>query len=168
MSLSISSSRRRRLRPVLTGVAAGVLALSMAGCGSSSDTAGADPAPASSSPASAAPTAPRTPTTSPSSSPSSSPTRSPSPSASSSAARPMVITIKDYAYTGADSVAPGSTVMVTNDDDVAHTVTSDEGDDFDVNVAPGATESFQAPSSPGSYAYHCTFHSDMHGTLAVS
>ncbi|MGI8612722.1 MAG: cupredoxin domain-containing protein [Nocardioidaceae bacterium] len=39
---------------------------------------------------------------------------------------------------------------------------------FDVNVtAGGGTATFTAPTKPGSYPYHCTYHSSMHGTLVV-
>lgn len=47
--------------------------------------------------------------------------------------------------------------------------TSDQSGLFDVTVnASGGTATFTAPpSKPGTYPYHCTFHSDMHGTLVV-
>lgn len=88
------------------------------------------------------------------------------PSSSSEPAEEAVITIKDYAYDGPSSVSAGATVTVTNEDDVAHTVTDDDGS-FDVNIAGGATESFTAPDEPGDYAFHCTFHSNMTATLTV-
>ncbi len=75
--------------------------------------------------------------------------------------------IKNFAYQGPSSVKPGATVSVTNQDSTAHTVTSDMSGQFDVTVAPGATETFKAPSKPGSYAYHCNFHAEMHGVLVV-
>ncbi len=77
------------------------------------------------------------------------------------------ITIQDFAFGGAAMVAAGSTVTVTNADSETHSVTADGDGGFDVTVAPGASETFVAPSEPGSYPYHCLFHSDMHGTLRV-
>lgn len=57
--------------------------------------------------------------------------------------------------------------MVKNDDSVNHTVTADSGSAFDVTVNASSTATFTAPTKPGTYAYHCTFHSNMHGTLVV-
>ncbi len=63
--------------------------------------------------------------------------------------------------------AAGSTVTVMNEDKETHTVTADDGDSFDVTVPAGATRTFTAPDKPGSYPFHCSFHSDMHGALRV-
>ena len=76
------------------------------------------------------------------------------------------ITIKDFKYTTPASVAPGAKINVTNEDSAAHTVTADSGDAFDDQANTG-TSSFTAPSQPGSYPFHCTFHPEMHGTLVV-
>lgn len=59
-------------------------------------------------------------------------------------------------------------MRVTNKDSVAHTVTADSGQAFDVTVQPGQTATFTAPATAGSYKFHCTFHSTMHGMLTVS
>ncbi len=77
------------------------------------------------------------------------------------------ITIKDFAYQGPGTVAPGAKITVTNQDSEAHTVTADSGNAFNVTIAAGATATFTAPSSPGSYAFHCNFHGNMHGSLTV-
>lgn len=79
-----------------------------------------------------------------------------------------MITIKSYGYSGTLTVKPGATVMVANDDGVAHTVTADSGSAFDVNVKGGDTATFKAPTKPGTYNYHCTYHAEMHGVLKVS
>jgi plastocyanin len=79
----------------------------------------------------------------------------------------VVITITNFAYQGPDSVSPGSTVMVKNQDSQAHTVTSDQAGLFDAVVPGGGNVVFTAPTTAGSYAYHCTYHSNMHGTLVV-
>lgn len=89
-----------------------------------------------------------------------------SPTAGTAAA--TTITIKDFAYGDPLTVAPGVTVSITNMDTAAHTVTADEGSAFDAEVkGGGGTATFTAPSAPGSYPYHCTFHPGMHGTLIV-
>ena len=78
------------------------------------------------------------------------------------------ITIKDFAYGDPLTVAPGAAVTVTNMDTAAHTVTADEGSAFDAQVkGSGGTATFTAPTKPGSYPYHCTYHPGMHGTLVV-
>ncbi len=65
-------------------------------------------------------------------------------------------------------MAPGATVAITNMDTAAHTVTADEGSAFDAEVkGGGGTATFTAPTKPGSYPYHCTFHPGMHGVLIV-
>ena len=84
------------------------------------------------------------------------------------AAGAAVITIKDFEYGAPLTVAPGAVVTVTNMDSAGHTVTADQGQAFDVDVkGSGGTATFTAPTAPGSYPYHCTFHPNMHGTLTV-
>jgi plastocyanin len=46
-------------------------------------------------------------------------------------------------------------------------VTADQGSAFDVDIRGGGTATFTAPTAPGTYAYHCTYHPNMHGTLTV-
>ena len=87
-------------------------------------------------------------------------------SAGGSGASADTITIKDFQFSTPDSVAPGAKVSVNNQDGTAHTVTADSGNAFDDQANPG-NSSFTAPSEPGSYPFHCTFHPEMHGTLVV-
>jgi plastocyanin len=77
-----------------------------------------------------------------------------------------MIMITSFAFAGPGMVKPGAKVMVMNEDSEAHTVTSDSGK-FDVKVDPGKTVTFTAPKMPGTYPYHCSFHSQMHGSLKV-
>ncbi len=78
------------------------------------------------------------------------------------------IAISNYAYQTPVSVAPGAKVTVTNMDSVEHTVTADQGSAFDVEVKEnGGTATITAPSQPGTYAFHCRYHANMHGTLTV-
>lgn len=76
------------------------------------------------------------------------------------------IHIKSFAYAGPDSVPAGATVTVMNMDSQAHTVTADDGS-FDAVVKAGTSTTFTAPAKPGTYSYHCTYHSNMHGSLTV-
>ncbi|GAA4044822.1 hypothetical protein GCM10023063_34540 [Arthrobacter methylotrophus] len=93
------------------------------------------------------------------------------PSAASSSAPQSgtaTITIKDFGYQGPVSVSPGAKITVKNEDAQAHTVTSDDGKTFDAAAdGGGGTAQFTAPTTPGSYAYHCAYHSNMHGMLVV-
>lgn len=134
------------------GVATALIAL--AGCGSSGQgTAGsASSAATTSGPASTAPAAPG---------------GSSGAVAPTSATEIVMITIKDFKYEGPDSVSPGATVMVMNEDAVNHTVTAEKKNDFDVTVEAGSTATFTAPTTPGTYKYICTFHPNMMGTLVV-
>ena len=79
------------------------------------------------------------------------------------------ITISNFAYEIPGSVAPGAEVKVVNMDTAEHTVTADQDVTlFDVEVKEnGGTATFKAPTEPGTYAFHCTYHSNMHGSLTV-
>jgi plastocyanin len=89
-----------------------------------------------------------------------------SSSSSDAGSSASTITIKDFAFTTPASVSPGTTITVDNKDGTAHTVSSDDGKAFDDAAAPG-TSTFTAPSTPGSYPFHCNIHPEMHGTLVV-
>ena len=78
------------------------------------------------------------------------------------------ITIKGSAFTVAGSVAAGSTVTVKNEDSITHTVTADNGEFNTGNIDGGKTVTFTAPSTPGTYKFHCNIHSFMHATLTVT
>ncbi|SEM18261.1 cupredoxin domain-containing protein [Streptacidiphilus jiangxiensis] len=79
------------------------------------------------------------------------------------------IVIANFAYQPADlTVAPGQLVTVTNHDSTAHTLTATGAHGFDTGkIAAGASGTFTAPTTPGSYPYICTIHPFMHGTLTV-
>jgi plastocyanin len=90
------------------------------------------------------------------------------PGTAGSAATAAVISIKDFDYGAPVTVSPGATVTVTNMDSAEHTVTADQEPVFDVEVKEnGGTGTFTAPSAPGTYPFHCTYHPNMHGTLTV-
>jgi plastocyanin len=90
------------------------------------------------------------------------------PATTTAATTVATITIRNFDYGAPVSVPPGAVVTVTNLDSAGHTVTVDQGSAFDVEVrCGGETATFTAPSAPGSYPYHSTFHPGMHGTLTV-
>jgi plastocyanin len=99
------------------------------------------------------------------------PTASTSAAANSATTAPsssrQMIMIEKFAYRSPASVSPGATVSVMNMDGEGHTVTADTGGDFDVQAPAGKTVTFTAPTVPGTYAFHCTYHSNMHGVLIV-
>jgi plastocyanin len=66
------------------------------------------------------------------------------------------------------TVKPGATVTVVNKDSVAHTVTSTKGAFNTMDVNGGQSKTFTAPNTPGTYAYICSIHQYMSGTLIVS
>lgn len=69
------------------------------------------------------------------------------------------------------TIKAGTTVVWKNVTSVAHTVTSDDGKSFDSGssnpITPqSGTYSFKF-ATPGTYAYHCTFHPFMKATIIV-
>jgi plastocyanin len=78
-----------------------------------------------------------------------------------------MIHISSFKYTTPTTVAPGATITVMNMDGENHTVTADTGKAFDVKADAGKSVTFTAPMQPGSYPFHCTYHSNMHGVLTV-
>ena len=77
------------------------------------------------------------------------------------------IVIKGFAFSGL-AVAAGETVTVSNEDDVNHTLTADDGS-FDAGeIRGGSSADLAVPDEPGDYAVHCEIHSTMKGTLTVS
>ena len=80
----------------------------------------------------------------------------------------IAVSIVDFAFNPAGtSVAAGSKVTWTNNDTTAHTVTFDDGSADSGNLAPGSTFDHTFATA-GTFAYHCTIHSQMHGTVTVS
>jgi plastocyanin len=61
----------------------------------------------------------------------------------------------------------GAKITVSNDDSTAHTFTANDGTSFDTGpLDPGSSQTVSV-SKPGSYAYHCSIHPFMKGTLSV-
>jgi len=80
------------------------------------------------------------------------------------------VTINNYKYTPSSiAVKPGTTITWTNkQDDDNHTVTADDGS-FDTGVIKADGGSAQLTfNTEGTFAYHCTIHSFMHGKVVVS
>src|SRR3989344_3760684 len=80
-----------------------------------------------------------------------------------------VIEAKSFAFTTATTtVKPGATITFKNSDTAGHSVTGDDGTSFDTNIiGSNKTTTFTAPTTPGSYPFHCVAHPSMKGTLIV-
>jgi plastocyanin len=78
------------------------------------------------------------------------------------------VTIKSLKYSqDTIQIKTGETVEWLNDDLIPHTVTSDSGDKFNSgSIDAGATWSHTF-TQPGTFAYFCTFHREMKGTVIV-
>ena len=64
------------------------------------------------------------------------------------------------------TLAPGDTVVWVNKDPFPHTATAPQGAFSSGSIAPGASWSYVA-GKKGDFAYACTFHPLMKGTLHV-
>ncbi|HEX9084385.1 MAG TPA: plastocyanin/azurin family copper-binding protein [Gemmatimonadaceae bacterium] len=78
------------------------------------------------------------------------------------------VSLRNIAFNpGRIQVAPGATVEFTNNDGITHNIT------FSSNAITGATDfatgsrAVVMPTTPGTYAYHCTIHAGMAGTVTV-
>jgi plastocyanin len=78
------------------------------------------------------------------------------------------VNLRNLAFSpGKIQVPPGATVQFTNNDGIAHNIT------FSSGAITGATDfatgvrSVVMPATPGTYAYHCTIHVGMTGTVTV-
>jgi plastocyanin len=88
--------------------------------------------------------------------------------AGASAARTNSLTISNFMFSPMHaSVAPGSTISVTNKDSVTHTLTATGGQFNTGDIGPGQTKMFTAPSKAGTYGYICNIHQYMMGTIVV-
>jgi plastocyanin len=92
-------------------------------------------------------------------------TQGTSPSTAPPATSVSTVKIKDLAFVPSTlRVKAGDTVIWTNDDTVAHTIT---GTGFDSGtVQPGGTFQHKFPAE-GTFDYHCTIHPSMTGQVIV-
>lgn len=80
---------------------------------------------------------------------------------------PNEVMIQGMAFTPSSlTVAAGTKVTWLNNDNVAHTVTSDNALFDSGKVGAGGTYSYTF-STAGTYAYHCTIHPGMTGSITV-
>ena len=121
---------------------------------------------ATSAPTTAATAAP--PTSAPASAPAGSAPASVAPSAGAGGGAGGAVAIKDFSFDpGASAVKVGDKVTWTNQGAVAHTVTFDEGGIDSGSLQAGGTFA-QTFATAGTFAYHCSIHSQMTGTVVVA
>jgi plastocyanin len=76
-------------------------------------------------------------------------------------------TIVGFAFHPASvTVTAGETISWTNEDSATHTATADDGSFDTGQLAKGASGSHTFATA-GTFAYHCTIHPSMHGTVTV-
>ncbi len=77
------------------------------------------------------------------------------------------ITIDQFQYNPADLAAKaGQAVTVTNNDDMPHTVTAEDGS-FDVTVPAKGTATV-TPAKAGKFPYNCTLHPGQHNPASIT
>ncbi len=78
------------------------------------------------------------------------------------------LTISNFKFAPASlRVGKGTRITVANHDSTAHTATADDGKSFDTgDIDPGSSATVTL-SKAGTYSYHCSIHSFMHGTIVV-
>ena len=90
------------------------------------------------------------------------PSRAPAPAASGNA-----VSISDFAFSPASITVPaGTKITWTNNDSVAHTVSSRDGLFDSGSLSSEATFSYTF-AQKGTYEYFCKFHSSMNGKVVV-
>jgi plastocyanin len=107
-------------------------------------------------------------TAAPTSAPASQATAAASPGSGGGGAAGSAVAIKDFSFDPIALTAKvGQEITWTNQGNASHTVTFDTGGVDSGTLASGAPfkHTFDAP---GSFTYHCTFHSSMTGTITVT
>jgi plastocyanin len=66
------------------------------------------------------------------------------------------------------TIPVGTTVIWTNQDTAPHTATSDTAGIFDTGMLQKGQSAKVTFNAAGTYAYHCSVHPNMHGTVVVT
>lgn len=78
------------------------------------------------------------------------------------------VTMSNLAFSpAAITVAPGSMVMWTNKDDAPHTITSKGGGALKSKTLQKGSSFSYTFATAGVYAYYCSVHPNMMGTVTV-
>jgi plastocyanin len=65
------------------------------------------------------------------------------------------------------TITHGQSICWQNSGSIAHTVTSNDGTSFSTNLAAGQLF-LHTFATAGTFAYHCTIHAGMNGTIIVN
>lgn len=80
---------------------------------------------------------------------------------------PVMVEIRNFAFAQREiTVNVGDTVTWTNQDNVRHTATADDGS-FDTGLLAKGESGSVTFDTPGIYTYHCSPHPNMQGTVEV-
>ena len=91
-----------------------------------------------------------------------------SASSSAPASAGTEVTIKDFKFgPETQSVKVGAKVKFQNSDTQPHTATSDTGGAFDAGAIDPSGSKEITFDTAGTFAYHCSFHPFMRGTIEV-
>jgi plastocyanin len=89
------------------------------------------------------------------------------PAPSGDATRSEKVEIVDFAYDPDPvTIEEGGKVIWQNEDSAPHTATADDGS-FDTGILEEGKLKSETFKEAGTYAYICTVHPDMHGTVEV-
>ena len=87
--------------------------------------------------------------------------------ATTTAAAGGQVVIKGFAFSpDSITIKAGESVTWTNQDGTTHTVTADNAEFSSGNIPSGSAFTFKFDKA-GTYAYHCSIHSTMKGTIVV-
>jgi plastocyanin len=80
------------------------------------------------------------------------------------------VTIDDFEFMPAElTVQAGAEITVTNDDTAAHTLSADDGGDFDTGgIEADGDEGAFTIEEEGTYPFICEFHPTMKGTVTAA
>lgn len=77
------------------------------------------------------------------------------------------VTIKNFQFgPGSITIKAGQSIEFANLDDVQHSATADDGS-WDTGLMGQGEKKTITFSKAGTYAYHCSVHPNMHGTVIV-
>src|SRR3954451_11103508 len=83
-------------------------------------------------------------------------------------AKSPTVSIRNLAFSPKTlSVKAGAKITVKNNDDTAHTFTANKGA-FDTGDIDGGSSATVTVKKPGTYAYHCSIHNFMKGTIKAT
>ena len=96
------------------------------------------------------------------------PTQAAATCSDSTAATTVDATVADFAWSQPIAAKVGDVITWTNNDTAAHKVATDDGScTMGANIAGGGGKQSLVFNKAGTYAFHCTLHPNMKGTIIV-